>query len=112
MHLDKLITPGFTDELKQYLSQKSSWLLYFSKNYLSDYCWAYSLEICIIYALRHEEKRVKNSIVISFAFMAFAEFIQVIPFVPGTFDVFDIACETIAILVAALTVYIHIINKN
>ena len=64
--------------------------------YLLDFLWAYSLMSLV--SLMFLDNKAINSVV--FIFIIVMEMIQIFPGIPGTFDIFDIAVEMIASLIA------------
>ncbi len=64
--------------------------------YLLDVLWAYSLMSIVILMFRDS----KTVYITVFLFVIAMEMIQMIPSIPGTFDIFDIVIEMIACLIA------------
>ncbi len=77
---------------------------YLSKNYLSDCCWAFSLESCLALILQNSEKKVISSLIISAVFLSSMETLQLTPLIPGTFDFFDIIIELTAIAFSGIII--------
>lgn len=59
-------------------------------------CWAYALIFSLYAALGNNAANLKKIFLVAFVFSAVMEFLQLTPLVKGTFDVFDILCETLA----------------
>ena len=83
-------------------------LLRFIRFYLLDMCWGYALVFSLHAILGNNTANIKWIFIIAFIFSASMEFLQMTPFVNGTFDVFDILCEALAEGIAVFIIkYAH-----
>lgn len=87
------------------MAPHSAWLR-FCRNYLCDACWAFALESCVYLLLRDTARPYVCSFCIADLFAVLLESAQMLPRIPGTFDVLDVVAETIAIGMAGLQIYI------
>lgn len=81
----------------------------FLKNYACDMLWAYSLSIVITWYGRIVGQSVWKSLAESICVLILLEFLQITPFVTGTFDVLDICVE---ILMAGIAMLISVCFYN
>lgn len=79
----------------------------FFRNHMCDFFWAVSLESCIGLILLNCKKQFLISIIISVVLSVLLELFQLFGIISGTFDIFDLLFETIAIIMAGL-----ILNKS
>ena len=79
------------------------------RNYGCDFLWAYALIGSVIWILRDEYRWFAASLVSSFVFEVFIEFLQKKQIIRGYFDICDILIELIANL---LVIYIWSRRKN
>lgn len=68
------------------------------RNYLLDILWAYSLMSLTLLLFGID----KNTIITVFIFEWIMESVQLLPFLPGTFDIFDILVEMLANIFACI----------
>lgn len=76
-----------------------SLITYIFKYYLSDFAWAYSLNVAL--SLIHS---LKTSAIISFSFGVIWEIMQKMKIVKGTFDIVDILVCFIAVIISVQTI--------
>jgi hypothetical protein len=82
-------------------------LLILFRNYFPDMMWAYALVFGIFGAYGGHTAAWAKALIVSLVFSAFLELMQLTAFVPGVFDIFDIAAEWLAEAAAVL-----VIQKN
>ena len=70
--------------------------------YLMDFLWAYSLSAMICYCLC---ENIKITIVVLLAFELLLEALQLLPMIKGTFDLWDIAVEVCANIMAITIIF-------
>lgn len=75
------------------------------RNYLPDMMWGYSLLFALFRIIGNHAADVRKVFWIVFLFSAAMELMQIISFIPGTFDVFDIFAEFLAETAAARMIY-------
>lgn len=75
------------------------------RNYLPDMMWGYSLVFALFYIIGNNAASIRKVFGMAFSFSAVMEMMQKVSFVPGTFDVFDIAVEFLAEAIAACIIY-------
>lgn len=75
------------------------------RNYLPDMMWGYSLVFALFYIIGNNAASIRKVFWMAFSFSAVMETMQKTSFVPGTFDVFDIAVEFLAEAIAACIIY-------
>lgn len=78
----------------------------FLRNYLCDFCWSFSLECAVYLFLVKNKKNLIISVIVSSSVSVIIEFLQVLKVISGTFDIFDIILEIIAVIAAGF-----ILNK-
>ena len=76
----------------------------FIRNYLLDAIWSYSLTNCLFIILDKTLNAHKKSIILSIFLSVIMELLQLTNIVKGTFDIFDIIVEVIAILLASIII--------
>ncbi len=72
--------------------------------YLPDILWAYALFFALDLSVDNNAAGLRGISVIAFVFSAIMEVLQLLPVVPGTFDIADIVLEAVAELVAAVII--------
>lgn len=77
-----------------------AWLAFTARNFLSDFMWAYSLAFALSVVFRYSRRNTMVVLGMSFTFVVTIEFLQKTRAFSGTFDVFDILLESIAIILA------------
>ncbi len=89
----KIIDSGLG--LKRYFGiwTSDNLIFIFIRNYFLDMLWAYALVISLFLIIGNEKECVFSVFLIAFSFSIILELLQIIPFVRGTFDLFDIAVE-------------------
>ena len=75
------------------------------RNYLCDFCWAFSLESSVLLLLGCRRHGLIRSVGITLLLSGTLETLQKTALIRGTFDPADILTETIAILVAGFILY-------
>lgn len=75
------------------------------RNYLPDMMWGYSLVFAMFCIIGNNVASIWKVFWIAFPFSAVMEMMQKVSFVPGTFDVFDIAAIFLAEVIAACIIY-------
>ena len=75
------------------------------RNYLPDMMWGYSLVFALFYITGNSAASIWKVFWIAFPFSVAMELLQKASFIPGTFDVFDIAVEFLAEAIAACIIY-------
>lgn len=75
------------------------------RNYLPDMMWGYSLVFALFCIIGNNAASVWKVFWMAFPFSMAMELMQKASFVPGTFDVFDIAVEFLAEAIAACIIY-------
>ncbi len=75
------------------------------RNYLPDMMWGYSLVFALFLIIGNNVASISKVFGMVFLFSAVMEMMQKGSFVPGTFDVFDIAVEFLAEAIAACIIY-------
>lgn len=75
------------------------------RNYLPDMMWGYSLVFALFYIIGNNAASIWKVFWMAFSFSAVMETMQKVSFVPGTFDIFDIAVEFLAEAIAACIIY-------
>nr|MCR5748113.1 hypothetical protein [Lachnospiraceae bacterium] len=76
------------------LDVSGSILLSVTRYYLPDMLWGYALVFALYGCM--DEKDIRIPFVISLFFSAVVEGLQLLPFIPGRFDIVDIVAEVIA----------------
>jgi len=84
----------------------------FSRYYMCDALWAFSLESCIMLILKGCKKQLLISIIISVLFSVLIESLQGFNVLPGLFDYRDIAAEIIAVIIAGTINYFLLGRKT
>ena len=87
------------------------WTVILLKNYICDMLWAYALTIFIIGYEGLFCQPIWRGCVVCLGFTAVLELLQLLPFVAGTFDVFDILSEWLMVGLAAWN-YIVFYNRK
>ena len=74
------------------------------RNYMFDFIWAYSFTSALLLLLAHglNTKQKRQLLYVAFVFEIVIETMQLIPKIPGTFDLLDIVIEIIASICAIL----------
>lgn len=80
-------------------------LLRLIRNYLPDMMWGYSLVFALFRIIGNTAASIWKVFWVAFPFSAVMEMVQKASFVPGTFDVFDIAVEFLTEIIAACIIY-------
>lgn len=75
-------------------------ILAFLRNYASDMLWAYSLGYAVMFVLGYSRKKLLLAAFLCVGFEVLLEFFQKTGLFHGTFDVFDILIEAVAICLA------------
>ncbi len=76
----------------------------FLRNYLCDFLWAFSLESCIMLIFNGCKRQLLISVIISSLFSVIIEVLQKFELIFGVFDIIDLACEIIAVILAGLII--------
>lgn len=84
---------------------KSRSVFRFCRNYLCDFCWAFSLESSVILLLGCTRRGLFRSVGISFLLSFLLEIMQKTELISGTFDPADTLVEAAAILMAGFIQY-------
>ena len=75
------------------------------RNYLPDMMWGYSLVFALFCMIGNNAAGIWKVFWIAFPFSMAMELMQKASFIPGPFDVFDIAVEFLAEAIAACIIY-------
>lgn len=75
------------------------------RNYLPDMLWGYSLVISLFCIIGNNAADVRKVFGLVVPFTVAMEIMQKTPFMPGTFDVFDIFAEVLAETIAAFIIH-------
>lgn len=75
------------------------------RNYLPDMMWGYSLVASLFCIMGNNAADVGKTLWLAVPFTAAMEIMQIISFVPGTFDVFDIFAEVLTEVFAACIIH-------
>lgn len=94
---------GWTVHMR--LFPTDSILLRLIRNYLPDMMWGYSLFFVLFWIIGNNVASIWKVFWMAFPFSAVMEMMQKVSSVPGTFDVFDIAVEFMAEIIAACIIY-------
>ena len=90
---------GFSEGV--HLEIKNSNVMYeFTRSYLLDMLWAFSLQNCVYLIMSGEKRRVIKSISFTLPLIFVVEFMQYCEIRRGTFDLNDIVMEMTAVIVA------------
>lgn len=79
--------------------EKAGLVYVFLRNYACDMLWAYALAIGLLWYGRLIGEKQWQSILTAIGFGILMEGLQILPTIPGTFDVYDVAAEVFAIFV-------------
>lgn len=77
----------------------------FMQSFFCDICWSWALESSILLILPRKKKSFIASVLISVSVSTVLELLQLLQVVRGTFDIYDIAVETAAIIISGSVVY-------
>ena len=80
-------------------------ILRFCRNYLCDFCWAFSLESSVILLFACTRRGLRRSVSITLPLSVLLEILQKTESVSGTFDPADILVEAAAIFMAGFIQY-------
>lgn len=86
-------------------SPDRQFFLRLARNYLPDMMWGYSLVFSLFCIIGNNAASIGKVLGMAFPFSAAMEMAQKASFVPGTFDVFDIAVEFLSEAIAACIIY-------
>ncbi|MBO4580225.1 MAG: hypothetical protein J5715_08740 [Clostridiales bacterium] len=79
------------------------------RNHACDFLWAYSLLSMLMLVMGKEEIKRNIKIILATVFFSIVlESIQIVPMIPGTFDLLDVLTELIAIMLAVLITHVII----
>lgn len=81
------------------------------RNYFLDMLWAYALLFAIYAFMNNDSAGLMKTFIIAVMFSVIMEVLQMTNFVYGTFDVFDIISEILALCFAAVIIYFVIIRR-
>ena len=112
LKLSTIISPKFTDSIRSYTNNSLPWLAYIFRNYVSDFCWGLSLEVCLAYVFRTDIHVIRNSSVLAVVFLVALELWQLRKESPGTFDLIDIVVEVIAVIIAGILIKNNLRSKT
>jgi hypothetical protein len=74
------------------------------RNYFLDMLWGYALVFALFYIFDNNAVKTGKLFGVAFSFSSVLEILQIMPFVQGTFDIFDIAVEFLAEGIAAFII--------
>lgn len=74
------------------------------RNYFLDMLWGYALVFALFYIIGNNAVKTEKIFWIAFSFSTAMEFLQIVPFVKGTFDILDIGAEFLAEAFAAFII--------
>ncbi|MFV0466432.1 MAG: hypothetical protein ACK5ML_10200 [Lachnospiraceae bacterium] len=94
--------------IRQQISIENNLILKFVRNYLLDMFWAYALVMFLFLIIDHNAAGLWKSLWIAFLFSTGMEILQLLPFLKGTFDVWDILAELLAELIAILVISVFL----
>lgn len=83
-------------------------IIRFMRFYLLDALWAYALTHCLFVILGNTLVALKESVAISIIMSFTMELLQLFHAVAGTFDIYDIAVETVAVFIASIIIIQHL----
>ena len=81
-----------------------AWLELFTRNFVADILWAYSLAFAVSAAIREWTSHKWVVFAICIGFVVFVEWLQYIKVFHGTFDIIDILLEAGAVALAILII--------
>ena len=84
----------------------NNFLFKFIRNYFLDMLWGYSFAFAVYLVMDNNTAKLKKTFYIAFGFAAIMEILQITSIVKGTFDIWDIFVEFLAVMTA-----VFIINK-
>lgn len=84
----------------------------FLRNYACDMLWAYALTIALLRYGRLIGQKMWKSTLISGGFVVLLEALQQLALIPGTFDVFDVVVEILAVFIAVCVSVIFYKHQN
>ena len=81
-----------------------STIVRFIRYYALDMLWGYALVFALYFILDNNTASLFKIFVIAYVFSVIIEILQLTSFVKGTFDVFDLVVERVAVIAAVLIV--------
>ena len=82
----------------------------FVRYYLCDMFWAYALIFSLAFYLGRN--RLRSAYIIGLCFTTFLEFLQLLPQMPGSFDILDIIVEFIICTITIHLIYFYERRRN
>ena len=76
------------------------------RNYIFDLLWAYSLTFALYMIVSDSQRRFQALCFLAIPVILFSEAIQLLPYISGTFDFFDIMIELLACFTAIIILYV------
>lgn len=75
------------------------------RNYLPDMMWGYALVFALFFIMGNNAANISKIFIMTGVFSAILEMLQILPYIYGTFDIFDICVEVLAEAVAVFIIY-------
>lgn len=104
LKLSTIISPKITESIRAYTNISFPWLEYIFRNYVSDFCWGLSLEMCLGFVFRTDKHGIRNSSLLAVVFLTGLELWQLRIESHGTFDPIDILVEVTAVIIAGIMI--------
>lgn len=84
----------------------------FIRNYFLDMLWAYALVITLFFVIGNNTVSVLKIFLIAYTFSVTLEILQTTPIAEGTFDLYDMAVEFLAEVVAVLIIKKYFLEER